>query len=90
MESGERATDSSSVILFTTLDGVVIRSLVVSSLIIDRSVGRVEWVEVPMSVRRMDLSATFGFLTNMRRRSFAVFETAGVPGVPHKVSDHLA
>jgi hypothetical protein len=40
-----------------------------------------------MAVRKMDLSTTFDFVTNMRRRAFAVFETAGVPGVPHEVSD---
>jgi len=65
---GDRASISSCVTLFATLDGVMIRSHVVSSLIIERSVGRVEWVEVPKDVRSIYLSATFALFTNMRRR----------------------
>ena len=67
--SGERATVSSYDILFTTSDGVVIRRHVVSSLIIERSVGSVELVVVPAAVHMIDLSATSGFLKNMRRRA---------------------
>ena len=73
MGSGDRASVSSSEVLLNTVDGVVRRSQVVSSLIIERFVGRVCWVDVPMAVHMIDFSATFGYFTNMRRRALSYF-----------------
>ena len=76
--------------MLSTFDGVVMRSPVVSSLIVERLVGRVCWVDVPMALRMIDFSATFGFFDKHAKESLAVFETAGVSGVPHEVFDHLS
>jgi hypothetical protein len=76
--------------LFTTPNGVVIKSPVFSSLIIERSLGRVWWAEVPMAVCRRGFKCHVWLLDKHAKKSFAVFETAVFPGVPHEVSDHLA
>ena len=66
---GERANDSLSAILITIFAGVVMSSPVVSSHRIERSVGSVVEAFAPVEDRRMDFSATLGFLTNMRKRT---------------------
>jgi hypothetical protein len=71
--SGERAIVSILVSCFTTSDGVVRRSPDLSSRRIERSVGSMRFLVVPAEVWRMDLSATLGFFTNMRRRALAYF-----------------
>jgi len=66
--SRERAIDSSSAIFFTNSGGFVMRSPEASSLIMERSVGSVLVFWFPAAVRRMDLRAMFGFLSNSRSR----------------------
>ena len=63
MGSGESATVSSAAIFFTASGGSVMRNLVVSSLIMERSVGSVFVVVLPAIMRRRDLRARFGLLT---------------------------
>jgi len=65
--SGDRATFSICVILAITSSGAVMRRSVVSSRITERSIGREEGVSVtPSVVRRINLSATLGFLIKKR------------------------
>ncbi len=64
MGSGARAMLSNSAIFFTTSCGSVMSRHVVSSLIMERSVGSVLVFSIPPVVRSRDLRAEFGRLTN--------------------------
>ncbi len=67
--SGEKIAESICVIFITPYVYVVMSSPVVSSRRIERSVGSEVEVFAPVKDQRMDLRATFGFLTGMRRRA---------------------
>ena len=66
--SGESAIVSSSASFRTTACGSVMRIPSASSLMMERSVESVLDVVLPASVRRRDLRAPFGRLTNNLRR----------------------
>ena len=71
--SGERAVVSSFSTCLITSFGSVMRLPEMSSLMIERSVGSGGESSLSAAVRMMDCRATFGFLTNMRRRAFPYF-----------------
>jgi len=71
--SGERVVVSICVSYVNTSDGVVRRRPDFSSRKMERSIGSVGLSGVPSEVRRIDLRATFGFFTNMRRRALPYF-----------------
>ena len=66
MGSGDKAAISICVYLATTSFGAVMSLPVVSSGITERSIGREVVLVTPSAVRIRDLSATLGFLINMR------------------------
>ncbi len=71
--SGERAWASSLCILAMTSLGSGMRRPVVSSRMIERSVGRGWEMSASAAVRRIDCRATLVFLVNMRRRAAPYF-----------------
>ena len=79
MGSMERAVVSICVSCVNASDGVVTRRPNVSSRKMERSVGSLVLSVVPSEVRRMDLRATFGFLTSMRTSALAYFRRRKLP-----------
>ncbi len=67
--SGDRAAVSTCSILATISSGAVMRQSVVSSRVMERSMGRILVSFFPSAVRRMDLSAAVDFSTNKRSRA---------------------
>ena len=79
MGSGEGVVVSIHVSCVNTSDGVVRSRPDLSSCKMERSVGSVGLSGVLSAVRRMDLWATLGFFTNMRRKGFAIFQATTLP-----------
>ena len=73
MRSRKRVVVSICVRCVNTSDRVVRRRQDVSSRKMEISVGSVRLSVIPSEVRRMDLRATLGFFTNMRRSALPYF-----------------
>ncbi len=73
MGSGERGVVSICASCVNTSDGLVRRCPDFSSRKMERSVGRLGLSVVPSEVWIMDLRATLGFFTNMRRHALPYF-----------------
>jgi hypothetical protein len=69
----ERATFFICANVFATSESDVTSRPAVSSRMIERSVGSVVETAVLVADRRMNLSATFGFFVNMRRKTLTYF-----------------